>query len=1486
MNSLIDDRAIEEEEDDDDFDEEDGEARLRTNGNKRRGDFEDSSEEEDDDDEEAAAEVAKGFIADEDEVDDDIREERKRERRKRRREEREREEEDLDDEDLEVIGVKQTEETDEGPKYKRLKRGPREDRNGHAPAGLDDMFRDEEEEEDRYDRRVDRRGGQDEFDDFIEEDVFSDDEQQRRREDEEVARPTRRGMVPDLGMADAAGLDEQALEDFRAAFGDGTDYDFALEKEDEAEEDEAKRDKELDLKDVFEPSQLAEKMLTDEDNQIRITDEPERHQLARKPYRHIILSEDEVREEANWISGLMLPKRKLTSDLHDPFKRAVAQVLDFLVREDYEVPFIFQNRKDYLIHAADRVVGRNADGTVETEKDAKKLLHQNDLWEIFDSDLKFRALMEKRHALQATYDSLKEASVASDAVFESMLPKAVTMEELQDMQDYLYFQYASQLKDLALTSNGEANGVSMSRKKAATSTIYEEIRNGKAYSVVRAFGITADAFARNAAKQAPRTFAEDPTESPEDLADTLIDKEFPTGVQVLKAAKSMFVEELVTNPRLRGVVRENLYVSGVIDCYRTEKGMRKIDELHPYYEFKYLRNQEFPSIARHPEMYLRMLKAEEEGLIEVKVRLQNFDSLKKQLYKHIETDNYSNVADSWNQTRREVVTAALEKVITIMGRAVKENLRTACEGDIMADIREEFTRQLDQAPYTPKGMKKGTIPRVLALSNGDGVVGRDTIYWAYVAEDGRVLENGKFVELAPGDREKGYPDGKDVDAFLDLVKRREPDVIGISGYSPETKKLHAHISTLVEEKDLRGGVYQDQDDDRDVSDRLEVVIVHDEIARLYQSSDRAKLDHPSFAPLTHYCVALAKYMQDPLKEYAALSKDVTSLSFSPAQHLLPEDKVLKTLETVLVDFVNMVGIDLNEAVSDTALAALLPYVAGLGPRKASHLLKVINLNGGVVNTREELLGVNQAYAAVGVKVWNNCAGTLFLEYDKSEPESEYLDNTRIHPEDYDIARKMAADALELDEEDIKVETDEYGRGAIVRKLIDEDAQDRVNDLVLEEYAEQLERNLNQRKRATLENIRAEFIEPYEELRQPFMTTLSSDEIFTMFTGETKYSLEKGMNVPLQIKKISDLSVEGKLDCGVEAFVLQNEVTDRYEVSAKQLFAVHQTVQAHIVSLDRKNLTATVSLRGEYTNRAYKKFRPEDRNYEEWDGRLESADKKILEEKNEAGGRAARVIKHPLFRAFNSAQAEEFLGSQNRGDVVIRPSSKGTDHLAVTWKVSDGLFQHIDVLELDKENEFSLGKTLRIGGKYTYSDLDELIALHVKPMARKVDEMTGHEKFLDKTKTGTGESCRLVFPTWWLTSTDEWLTTYTNANTKRAMYMFCFNRERPGYFHLCFKAGQGAKLIDWQVKVIPYAAPSKSIDQLVLTTINRQGYELMKQPYPNMRDLQYVPPFNRSSTLCFMLQASCLDNANRSCRNGFKLLYANMNNSAMAMRGRR
>ncbi|KAL2219091.1 transcription elongation factor spt6 [Thermoascus aurantiacus ATCC 26904] len=1409
---------LDEEENDEEFDEVTGEIKEGAGTVDPYVDSSEEDEDEDEDDEEAARAVREGFIVDEDEEIEE-RTERRREKRKRRREEREREDEGLDEEDLYLIG-----EHNPGfqppvaaeSKFKRLKRGHK-DRDRQTSQGIDDIFKSDEEEEAEYGRN--RRGIHDEMDDFIEEDVFSDEEVQRAREDEEIARPTRKG-ISGLGVTDAAGLDENALEDMRAAFGDGNEYLFALEMEEQEEEEQEDEERHLDLKDVFEPSQLAEKMLTDEDNEIRLTDEPERHQLARKPYEHVLLTDEQFREEAAWISNLMLLKKRIEPELREPFQRAVAKVLEFMVTEDWEVPFIFQHRKDYVIHATKVPVSpdpANPDAPQYTIK-AEKLLNMTDLWDIFDYDLKFRALIDKRNTIQKTYDNLQSLFNVKDSVFEEMLPAAVTMEELQDVQDYIHFQYASQLKDMALTAttngasetngNGEA-AQTAHRKKATTKTFFERVRNGKVYGLVRAFGITPDAFAQNALKEGRRQYTEDPSERPEEMADKMLDSDFSSASHALKAAKTMFAEELVMSPKMRKVVRQAYYMNGVVDCFRTEKGLKRIDEQHPYYEFKYLRNQQLSDIARRPELYLRMLKAEEEGLVEVKVRFQNFENFRKRLYSDIESDNQSEIADAWNRERREVLDMALTKLEKLMSRSLKENIRQECENHVAKECREAFSMRLDQAPYKPKGMVLGTVPRVLALSNGSGIVGREPIHWAWVEEDGRVLENGKFTDLSVGDKDRNIKDGKDVEAFVELVERRKPDVIGVSGWSPETRKLYKLLTELVDKKDLRGAPYTD-DRDEEVSDRLEVVIVNDEVARLYQHSERAKREHPGFAPLTHYCVALARYLQSPLKEYASLGRDIVSIQFKPGQQLVSQELILKQLETALVDMVNLVGVDINEAITDTSTANLLPYVCGLGPRKAAHLLKIVNLNGGVVNSRVELLGVNAQYPAMGVKVWNNCASFLYIDFENADPDADPLDNTRVHPEDYDIARKMAADALELDEEDIKAETDENGQGAIVRKLFKEEAQDRVNDLILEEYAEQLEKNLNQRKRATLETIRAELQQPYEELRKQFVF-LSTDDIFTMFTGETPDTLAEGMVVPISIKRITDTHIDGKLDCGIDAYVPEMELTDRYDIPVRSLYQLHQTVQAKILYLNRKNFTANVSLRENQVSRRYRK--PVDRMQGEWDERQEQEDREALQEKTQVGGRQMRVIKHPLFRPFNAAQAEEFLGSMSRGDVVIRPSSKGIDHLAVTWKVSDGIYQHIDVLELDKENEFSVGRTLKIGGKYTYSDLDELIVNHVQAMAKKVDEMMMHEKYQNCSKSDT----------------ERWLTTYTEANPKRSAYAFCINPKYPGYFHLCFKAGQNASLQSWPVKVIP------------------QGYELQRNAYPDMR------------ALC----------------NGFKLLFTNM-----------
>ncbi|KAF2260518.1 transcription elongation factor Spt6 [Lojkania enalia] len=1400
------------EEEDDDYDEGTGEARQKNTG---QNGFEDSSEEEEDDDEERLRAEGNGFVVDEDDEEEEERRERRR-KKKRKNRDRERDEE-LDEEDLDLIGVDFEPREATQSKYKRLKRGHKE-RVGRT-RGVEEIFSDDEDLDDEVDDRRRPGGGfENEFADFIEEDQFED---EINEDDREVGQP---GISIITSGLQAAGLDEGAEEDYRAAFGDGTEYDWAIDLQEAQDEEEQGEGRELQLKDVFEPSQLVDRMLTDEDNVIREVDVPERLQLARKPFKDLNLTPEEMdvrlNEEAAWITTLIWPKKALPPYFERPFRTAIRKVLEFLNIEDYEVPFIFNHRKDYLIHAPSDQQD-DLDNPDDPPPDARpeRLLIQSDLWEVFDLDLKFRAFTEKRDALQKNYDNLRAlASEINNQVLEELIHKAVTIEEIQELQDYLHFQYSAEMKDLRALET-ENHGAQKRANNART--FYDKIRASNVYSVVFAFGIKPDDVARNAEGVGKRFFANDPDQKPDELAETFVSNENASRYQILKSAKLMYIQELFMNPRLRRFLRGSFYKNALIDCIRTDKGLRKITEDHPYYEFKYLRRQTFLDLHGRPDLFLKMLKAEEEGLIKVEIRMDGYADFKRKMHEHIVSDGISEVADAWNTLRREVLDTALDKLQAIIAGGVKETLRARCEEELASRARENYYNKLDQAPYKPRGAALGSTPNVITLTNGKGLRG-DAICWAYVENDGRVLENGKLVEFRLGNRERNIPDGKDVEKFVEVLRRRHPDVIGVSGFSVETRKLYKDLQEIINQYDLRGPIYEDADEGSEKSDPLEVIMVNDEVARLYYNSPRAANEFPKFPPFTRYCVALGRYLQNPLAEYASLGKDIVSIPFVENQTLIPQEKLLDRLENAMVDMVNLVGINLVDSYDDPYMSKLLPYICGLGPRKADRLVKAIQANGDEVLTRFDLLGVSDTRdlkPAMGTKVFQNCASFLYIPYDPTEEASDYLDNTRVHPEDYDLARKMVQDALALDEEDIKAEVDEGGPSAVIRRMVRDDQTEQIHELILEDYASEIEKKLGNRKRATLETIRAELLEPFEEIRQMF-ALMSSDEIFTMLTGETKESLTDGMVVPVQIKRTFSDHIEVRLECGIEGGVSESEFPQGIGnggAEPRHVYQPGQTVRARIMFLNRKALTAQLSFREDLIRQpARKEF---GRIPGEWDEQQEAADKKAAEKEKEiASGRPNRVVNHPLFFTFNATQAEEYLGSKEPGEVVIRPSSKGLDHLAVTWKVADNSYQHIDVLELDKPNEYSVGRQLRVG-KYTYSDLDELIVNHVEAMAKKVTELTKDDRYQRGTKEYT----------------ETWLENYCQANPKRFMYAFCANPKYPGYFWLCYRAGLNAKPGAWPVKVIPNA------------------FELDKHAYPDMNSL----------------------------KNGFKLLFGSKNNMAAA-----
>lgn len=371
------------------------------------------------------------------------------------------------------------------------------------------------------------------------------------------------------------------------------------------------------------------------------------------------------------------------------------------------------------------------------------------------------------------------------------------------------------------------------------------------------------------------------------------------------------------------------------------------------------------------------------------------------------------------------------------------------------------------------------------------------------------------------------------------------------------------------------------------------------------------------------------------------------------------------LEVALVNVVNIVGVDINKAVRDPYYRLLLPYVSGLGPRKADGMVKRINaICGGTLSCRADLVKREICTS----RIFMDCVAFLRIASEAEEEEDDYdiLDCTRIHAEDYHIARKMAADAEDMDEEDI--EDLSHPSGAVVQLM--ENGAGKLDELSLDDFASALFNTQHLQKRLTLYMIRDELQRPYSERRAEFSQP-AEQEIFTMLTGETRQTLDLGLIVPVVIVRVlPNGGILCRLDSGITGMVNQGY----YEGDTQ--YQPGQTVQGQVIAMSLANLSVELSLlqQSVATDDSDRRKVQPDRFY---DHVQLSMDKQAVEAKHKrAQGRQRRVVNHPNFQNFSAGSAEQYLANMQRGDCVVRPSSRGFDHLAITWKVDDGIYQHI------------------------------------------------------------------------------------------------------------------------------------------------------------------------------------------------------------------
>ncbi|WFD25267.1 Transcription elongation factor spt6 [Malassezia nana] len=1396
---------------------EEGEDLMKESGNMVGLDS--SDEDEDDDDEEEQRRVAEGFIDDNDDEED----EETSHKRKRRHRHRDLDEE-LDEDDLALLSENTR------PAEASHKRARAE---AHGGDELAHIFDDED------------AGGapadpyEDELDDFIEDDEDDAEFTGLNEEQREARRRERREERRQARMSGArvdprkAGLDLEAWDEVHDIFGNGEDYAWALEDDETATEAAPKA--RMEYKDIFEPAQIRERMLTDEDDRIKQVDMPERLQLMIPGEEGLQLlerklSESELDEAARWASTRlssrctaefldeMAPHARLRGEWH----ACLRQMLSYMLNDLLEVSFLMQHRLDELEHTQM--------DAAQQRKVTTTLLVRQELLTLSALGIKYKQLLARKDALRKTFGELvatyQEPAPELDearGVVDELVAQAATLEEVTDIAEWLAARFGERFREAtALASSHEAPVL----KRPTVLSEHEQRKHTPLAQLAARLGLSSSQLAANVAGGVRQHVPEDEAVSPQAVAEEYV-QTMPGAIDAsstLALARTLLAHEIGKEPALRREVRALFRLSALVDVEPTERGMTAIDEGHPYYQFKFLRAKPVSAVLQNASQFLQMVQAEEERLVTLTLRLpfEMATKLERRLQEQFVSDGMSAVSQSWNEQRTAVVEEACASFLLPLGRMwTHEWLVEECREALLRYCEQGLTQRVEGGPVQSAGMisrqsdpsleAASRVPRVLALSHGDGDPRRSEIVAVFLDERGRLLERATFDTLRPP---RVTDEGVAHDpraTFVDLLRRRRPDVVVVNGFSPRTAELKEQVQELVQaaweervrEEELDGLAREQV--------RMDVVSVYDDVARLYQHSARAASEFPELTVLARYCVGLARYAQSPVNEFAALGADVVAVQFDPAQRLLPVDRLRMHLERALVLLVNDIGVDLQVALTDAYVGAMLPFVAGLGPRKAHALLHAIRtqLDGVVVN-REVLV----RRGLLPFHVWNNAASFLRIDQEAAndaldeEAQPDVLDTTRIHPEDYDFPRQMARDALNKHEEDLE---GEHPSVACLEIMQDPHPVEKLAVLDLDQYAAMLYERRGLKKRLTLLACKQELIRPYDDWR-PAQALPTTEELFTMFTGETRRTLSEGYVVPAVVYRVEEgRDMEGflrvRLEAGIDGIIAGRDIMPGYnsrDVRLRRLFRAGQTLNAVVVQLDLHHMRAELSLRAEafeHVNPAQGRTPVDPMYFDHERAHMESEAAEERARRRHQNRIGRRVIDHPHFHNLNAAQAQHFLATQPRGSVVVRPSSRGMDHLAVTWKVDEGVYQHIDVLELDKENEHALGRILRVADMGSYADLDDLIVNHVRPMAAMVEMMMNHEKYKGSDPAAV----------------EAYLTNASLANPNRSVYAFGLNKERPGYFDLSFKANSSAPVQTWPVKVLPGAFKLGQATQLADVT---------------------------------------------------------------------
>lgn len=388
------------------------------------------------------------------------------------------------------------------------------------------------------------------------------------------------------------------------------------------------------------------------------------------------------------------------------------------------------------------------------------------------------------------------------------------------------------------------------------------------------------------------------------------------------------------------------------------------------------------------------------------------------------------------------------------------------------------------------------------------------------------------------------------------------------------------------------------------------------------------------AGIVKRAVALGRYLQNPLAMIATLcgpGREILSWKLCPLEQFLTPDEKFEMVEQIMVDATNQIGIDVNLASSHEWLFAPLQFVAGLGPRKAAGLQKAFVRAGSVVS-RKEISGFLRK------KVFYNCIGFLRVCRTGAAGSAlavDVLDDTRIHPESYELAGDMAKDVYAEDMSQDANEMDE-DEAMMAIEHVKTKKPHMLEALNIDEYMKSLPDG--KRKRETLYDIKMELLHGFQDWRAPFREPTSEEE-FLMLSGETEESIAEGTIVQVTVRAVQENRYVCGLDSGLKAFINFDDFEGYDPDPQRQQVHEGDIITAKIKNVNKgRCLVYLTNKESDMRRRHYVKLDP---YYQENDVSSRIEREKIQKKKELAKKHfKPRMIVHPRFQNLTADEAIE------------------------------------------------------------------------------------------------------------------------------------------------------------------------------------------------------------------------------------------------------